>query len=280
MQCGATWQPSRLIRPVQQLTTSTKPLHVITDAGPAIMKSIGNPMGCEALAFDFVGTELARWIGLTTPDFALLPLKDISRDWCQVFEIEDGHAFLSRYLSAATYEGDAIFLDFLARPEDIARLVIFDTWVCNEDRYPPNQANSGTPVNLDNLMFSKNNEVGNKQQYDLMVFDHTHAFSSGGYDELEDPAQITAEGVYGLFPAFQLFLTQQAIDAATRRLRQIDANEVGGLLDAIPPEWGVTTKLKRLWCNLIVCRAHFVADTITDKIIYQREIWKGGGDVG
>ncbi len=274
MQCGTNWQPSQLIRPVLQLPTSTKPLLVVTDAGDAVIKFMGNPMGYEALAFDLVGTELARWIGLKTPDFATMPVRDIPSDWCDAFDIENGPAFLSRYLPALTYEGGTTFLDRLADPDDIAKLVVFDTWVCNEDRYPPDIARGDLKVNLDNLLFSRSTADPRRQKFDLLAFDHTHAFSDIGFAGLQDEAQILSEAVYGLFPAFKPFLTQTAIDAATERLRQIDRAELWALLDAIPPEWGVTLKLKS------VRRAHLVAGGIKDKILFQQELWKGGDEVG
>ncbi|MGN6209456.1 HipA family kinase [Asticcacaulis sp.] len=280
MDCGRTWQPEKLLRVVEALPNSTKPLHVVTDRGEAIMKAMGNPMGPEALAFELVGTELARWFGLKTPDFALMPLRDVPREWSPHFAIENGPAFLSGYLRAATYDGQGAFLGKLARPEDIARLVVFDTWIRNEDRCPPEASLDDKPANLDNLMFARSRESGGSLKYDLIVFDHTHAFSNAGYEGLEDEALIEADGVYGFFPAFRPYMTQAAIKAATDRLGQVDEGQVQSLLDAVPPDWGVTARLKHSWRNLIFRRARYVAGTIEDKIIYQREMWEGGKDVG
>ena len=278
MECGQTWQPGKLTHVVDALHNSTRPLHVATDSGDAIMKSLGNPAGPEALAFELVGTELARWIGLKTPDFATLRLQGIPKDWCPHFAIEDGHAFLSRYMPAATFDGHRAILERLSNPNDIARLVVFDTWVLNEDRYPPDNAFDEKPPNLDNLMFARR-RGGRRLKYDLIVFDHTHAFSNAGYDGLDDGGRVTADGVYGFFPLFKPYMTYDAIKAATDRLREVDADEVQTLLDAVPADWGLTGALKRVWHVLICERAQFVADTIEEKIIYQLELWKGGGDV-
>jgi len=276
MHCGRTWQPERLIRLVDPLNTSTKPLHVVTDKGEAIVKAMGNPMGPESLAFELVGTELARWFGLQTPDFAIVFLKDTPQNWCPHFNIIDGPAFLSSYMRAETYEGQTTFLENLSKPEDIARLVVFDTWVRNRDRHPPDASSDETPLNLDNLMFARNPHSGRSLKYDLIVFDHTQAFSDAGYEGLGDTASIKFDGIYGLFDAFQTYMTHAAVSAATERLRQIDERQVQALLDAVPAEWELTAKLKKSWCDLIVRRATYVAETIEEKIVYERELWKGG----
>ena len=189
MYCGHPWQPTKLKQFVESLPNSTRPLHVMTDKGAAILKALGNPAGPEALAFELVGTELARWMGLTTPDFATLHLTDMPANWSPHFTIENGNAFLSRYIASSTHDGQATFLDRLARPDDLARLVVFDTWIRNADRYPPEEALMERPPNLDNLMFARHPGT-RRLKYNLIVFDHTHAFSDAGYDGLDDEAMI------------------------------------------------------------------------------------------
>ena len=279
MECGRVWQPTKLTHVVEALTNSTKPLHIATDQGDAIMKAVGNPEGLESLAFELVGTELACWFGLKTPDFAILNLLGIPKTWNPNFEIEDGYAFLSRYIQAATYDGHGTLLKKLANPDDLARLVVFDTWIRNSDRYPPDTYSAEIQPNLDNLMFRRSRR-DKALRYDLIVFDHTHAFSSSGFEGLHDRQLISDDEVYGFFPPFKQYMSLRAIKSATDQLRKIDASDVKTLLDAVPSGWGVTIELKRKWSDFIYERAQFVAETIEAKIVYQLELWKGANDVG
>ena len=43
-----------------------------TDAGKGYLKALGGPEGPHTLACEWVATQLARWFGLSTFDFAIL----------------------------------------------------------------------------------------------------------------------------------------------------------------------------------------------------------------
>ena len=69
-----TWQPTRLIEVAGSVDTSTGATEVMTDAGRAYIKPLGNRQGPHVLATDWVGTHLAKWFGLGTFDIAILQL--------------------------------------------------------------------------------------------------------------------------------------------------------------------------------------------------------------
>ncbi len=72
----APWPPTRIIRVIRGLETSTGPLHVRTDAGRAYVKTLGNPEGPDALVSECLGTRLAQWLGLPTFDVAVVDYPD------------------------------------------------------------------------------------------------------------------------------------------------------------------------------------------------------------
>ena len=48
----------------------------MTDVGKAYCKALGNRQGPHALACEWVGSQLAKWLGLPTFDFAIMELDD------------------------------------------------------------------------------------------------------------------------------------------------------------------------------------------------------------
>ena len=58
----APWPPTRIVLVIRGLESSTGPLHVMTDAGRAYVKTLGNPEGPDALVAEWIGTRLAQWL--------------------------------------------------------------------------------------------------------------------------------------------------------------------------------------------------------------------------
>lgn len=67
-----TWQPTTILRFERSVPSSTGVARVVTDQGVGYLKAIGNPEGEHALACEWVGTHLARLLGLLTFDFAVI----------------------------------------------------------------------------------------------------------------------------------------------------------------------------------------------------------------
>ena len=121
-----------MLRVIKPIHSSTQVVHVETDAGEAFLKGPGPQQGSEALAFDLVGTRLARLCGLFTPDFAVI---DNDRLEIRRFDgelVTPGPAFVSRALPGNT-GGHEAFLSRLMNSHDVPLLVAFDTWIANTD---------------------------------------------------------------------------------------------------------------------------------------------------
>jgi hypothetical protein len=132
------WRPTTFLRFEQPLDTSMGTARIVTDAGPAYIKALGNRQGPHPLACEWVGTNLARWFGLPTFEFALLRI-DASVDEIPFLRggiAASGPAFVTRAASGHTWGGSAEELASLVNPEALAHLVVFDTWTRNCDRYP------------------------------------------------------------------------------------------------------------------------------------------------
>ncbi len=210
---------------------------IMTDAGSAYIKAMGNRQGPHPLACEWMATHLARWFGLPTFDVALLRI-DASRDeipYVRGGRAASGPAFVTRKVSGHPWGGTAAELAELVNPEAVSGLVVFDTWTLNCDRYPPDV--TVRRPNPDNVFLSSEGTPEGK--FRLMAMDHTHCFTCGRdlTPRLAEIDRVKDERLYGLFPEFVPRLQREAIEACRDKLRQIQEQAVEALVRTVPSEW-------------------------------------------
>ena len=93
------------------------------------LKALGNHGGPHLLAAEWIGTHLARWFGLPTFDFGLITVTaDDEIQFLNGQRALPGPAFItaraSRVWCGAAPAGA---LEKLVNPEDVGKLVLFDT---------------------------------------------------------------------------------------------------------------------------------------------------------
>ena len=169
------WQPITIRRPDKLFATATETVRVTTDAGPGFLKALGNKGGPHYLAADWLGTQLAAWLGLPTFEFAIIQVTKHDEIKFKAGYALPGPAFITREQSGMTWGGTPKELDSLVNPADIGKLVLFDTWTRNCDRHPPDLAMR--KPNLGNVFLSNKGMTGGK--FELIVMDHTHCFTCG-----------------------------------------------------------------------------------------------------
>jgi hypothetical protein len=243
------------------------------------LKGIGAPEGPHTLAAELVGTQLAAWFGLSTLDWAIIMLDDIveipfvDKDGNETGMAKPGPAFITRAEPGDTWSGDEKQLRRLVNQQDIARLVVFDTWTRNCDRhsFAPSNLPQKPRINRDNVFLS---EEAPKGQFALKAIDHTHCFTCGrewtrkmsGIRMVKDPR------VFGLFPEFRPFLARSAVVQAASDLASIDRRTAVGITQTIPNEWEVAPHALDALLDLILGRAAFVAATIEQRLWPQGEL--------
>ena len=102
------WQPTTILRHIRSLDTGAETVIVETDQGEGYLKPMGNRGGPHPLACEWVGTSLARRLGLPTFAFAIvevtnedeIPLAGGGR-------AEPGPAFISRSERGKSWGGSA-----------------------------------------------------------------------------------------------------------------------------------------------------------------------------
>lgn len=252
--CGQNWQPASLDRVVLTLETSTRVSQIATDKGSAFIKGMGNPAGLGSLISELVCAELATWFGLKVPDFAIVQVDDLEIPLRGIGVVQRGPAFASRTMDLRTADGTDTYLSRLRQPQDLAKLVLFDTWVRNADRCPPADALDPSP-NYENLTFAPAAKT-----YDIVAIDHTHCFTDGELaTDISDPDVQTDERIYGFFPEFPPFLDDNRFHEEAARLGQIDYAFVREVVHSIPQEWGITVGERDMLAAVIISRAQLVS---------------------
>lgn len=268
----APWNPRTIKRFIKALPTSACTVLVETDAGKGYLKALGNNEGPYILACEWVATQLAARFGLSTFEVAMIDVTDIDEiPFHNGNKAQVGRAFIARAESGEPWSGDEKQLDRLFNPQDISRLVVFDTWTLNCDRH--SWQGEGTDrrarINRNNVFLSEEAPEG---QFLLKAMDHTHCFTCGKEPsrKLRDLDRIRDPRVFGLFPEFRRFLDRLQVKQAALDLRRIDRTEAVRMTEGIPKEWEVKSDALDALRDLIVGRAAFVADTI------ENQIWRQG----
>ncbi|WP_420360257.1 HipA family kinase [Agrobacterium vitis] len=264
MQAGTNWRPTRIERINTILSSSTKPLLAVTDLGTAVVKYMGNKAGLDVLVTELIAAELANRIGLKTPDFAVVEIPSITTADPFV-TIEAGPAFFSRWEQAYSLSPNSKLLADIRRLHDIARLVTFDTWIRNKDRFA-GDANGGI-VNYDNILFK-----ADKRKTQLLVIDHSHAFAETTLEDEISDLWATEKSVYGLFNEFVPMLTRRDIESALHAICAVEINDIEDICLSTPPQWGFTTTLAKRLAGLLAERAKLMNEWLPDAIFAQMEL--------
>lgn len=255
------WQPTAILQADRAYQTATDTVRVTTDAGPGYLKALGNHGGPHLLAADWIGTKLAAWLGLPTFETAIIQVDELDEiGFTNNKQAEPGPAFIAKEMSGETWGAVKGRLTVLVNPGDAGKLVLFDTWTRNADRYPPDLATR--KPNYNNLFFT--NEGLPDNHWRLIAMDHTHCFTSGRdlNARLGNIEIVKDERVYGLFPELKPFLTDPAAraewEAAVDRLGTLDRAWVREQIATLPAEWLVDVAGKTALEEFICQRANFL----------------------
>ena len=259
----APWRPTTLLRYVRTVASGSRVALVRTDAGLAYLKAINNPQEPHTLACDWLGTKLARRFGLETFDISVLEIADLDEiPLDESTRAEPGPAFISRAEGGVTMGGSKA-LTAVENLDCIPRLVAFDTWVRNCDRYAPGLGRDGKArMNPDNVFLST--EGAPEGRFILKAIDHGHILTCGkALDRsLANIDNTHDERLYGLFPFFRGDISVEAIDDATDLLRAAGPHLWRDILSSIPGAWGLSEDTCLAIDRFLLDRARFLVDNL------------------
>lgn len=233
---------------------------VVLEAGSGYLKAMGNPEGSHALAREWIGTCLARAFGLSTLNYGLVDI-DSSVDEIPLSsggKAISGTAWVTETEPGHVWGGTESELIQLDNPQDIARLVLFDTWIRNRDRFAPPDMNRNP--NYGNVFFSSRHSAPG--QYRLLAIDHTHVFTENS-TLTHRIAHITAirdERLYGCFPQFVTYLNAQQLEPIAEELGNFDPPRIRRIMEALPTDWDVAGGVREALNDFLIQRSRFVAN--------------------
>ncbi len=264
--CATTFQPTALRREIESYDSSTRPCLVDTNSGQAIVKAANNPAGPSAIVSEIVCAELGKWFGLSIPDFCVLNEINLQLALGNTGKFFEKPVFASKYQIAETRDVSGKMLEKLENVHDISKLVIFDTWIRNYDRYDAVYQHK----NSDNYLLK---QIGNTTKYELIVIDHSHCISLDSINDVNDWADLTEdETIYGLFPEFRPYITNQHVTSALKKLSELDDIHVEEIVNSIPLRLGINRSSKESLRNFICERAEFLVATFSERIFAQLDL--------
>src|SRR4051794_23620700 len=105
------WPPTEFVDFIRGFDTSVGTAEILTDAGPAFIKALGNRGGPHHLASEWVGSNLACWFRLPTFHFGILRLREgDGTPYLRGGKASPGPAFVTRAESGKTWDGTADLL--------------------------------------------------------------------------------------------------------------------------------------------------------------------------
>jgi hypothetical protein len=267
---GQDWKPKTVRRFIKNFPTATEVVLVETDQGTGYLKALGNRSGPHALSCEWIGTNLATLLGLQTLEYSIIEIA--SNDEIPLASgmlALPGPAFITRAEKGISWGGKEGELDKLANPKDIGRLVLFDTWVVNCDRYPPDL--TARKPNRDNVFLSRMGAPRGRLL--IKAIDHTHCITCGREISvhLADIESVRDERIYGLFPEFGRFLERREVMRAVSDLRTITRSDIQAIVDTIPSEWQVNAPSRNALVNFLADRARFLCQEFVSLLWPQGE---------
>lgn len=239
---------------------------VETDDGLALVKYMGNPQGEDALVSEFIAASLAELLDVPIPPFCVMTIGAV--ELAKAFtQTEAGPAFVSQWQADATnFSPSSSLLELTTNKAVLSQIVVFDTWIKNDDRF--SVRGQVTASNYDNLLFLPD---GSKVR--VCLIDHTHAFVKTTFeDEMNGVDWAGEREVYGLFPSFDKFLDESAVNATLDAICSIDSDDLLAILSELPSEWGVTSKMKDCIASDLIARAAELGDWLPNVLFRQGQL--------
>jgi len=128
-------------------------VHAITNGAAVFAKFVGNPEGPHVLAAEVLGIECAKLLGIPTFDHCIADFAAAEVAKVELKTVEEtaslpaqaGAAFVTRLHDGDPWDGREEALRQITNPEDVAGLVVLDTWIRNRDRCSPGETVKNVP---------------------------------------------------------------------------------------------------------------------------------------
>jgi len=209
-------------------------------------------------------------MGLQTLDLALIRItQDEEYPFANGEKAQPGPAIITRAETGSTWGGGPGQLKMVENAEDFAKLVVFDTWTRNCDRFYPDR--TVRRPNRDNVFLSTDGAP--KGKFILKAIDHTHCFDRRPEltSRISAINNIKDTRIYGLFPEFHPYVKRSLVAAFLQELKRLSLKEINGIIKEIPEEWSVDSCAKAALGEFLFRRIDFLSEEMGNKIPPQGE---------
>lgn len=249
------WNATAIGDELRQLRTNSLVVIVDTDQGQGYLKAAhsgGNP---HDLVCELVGTELARFLGIATFDYALIAVPEPAPFRLHGNpKIHPGFGYITRSSPGDKWSGLSSELRRVENVTDFGRMIALDTWTLNCDRYRPPATGRPARVNYGNVYLARQDQPSRK--LNLVAIDHGHCFKcdndlTPGYLA----GRIDDRELYGLFPEFLRLARKDDALAAADRAAKLQTGELSAILDLVPSDWHFSNSYRDFLSGMILRRA-------------------------
>lgn len=206
-----------------------------SDGNDYVIKFSGNPQGMKILINEYIASQLAAILSLSTPSYSLVHISEQfirENPVLSSFSFVGGVQFSSRYIEHCKQipkyppfpERDQIL-----NQEVLAGIVVFDYWLSNSDR------------SRRNLLLQQNHR-GNVQ---IQLIDHGNCFSGNtNWDvkSLVKPPKLKFRTVHKW--CLSLLRNKDEILLFIEKVKKIPDDLIYSIIGSIPDEWNVTKREK------------------------------------
>lgn len=212
---------------------TTNPFSVKCDDGATyVLKGINQDCSGKTLFNEWISYRLAILLDLPIPkcEIVWLPNEQIKSNFVMnQLEFRECYCFASEYMIGST-RINPIMLKTITNPKDIPGIVLFDQLIINDDR----------TTNDGNFYYDKKTKR-------LMIIDHSHIF--GGWqdwtpNQILDCITIPPTVLSNLSGKNYMYLRDyingnSPFDSIIKKIASISNEEISGLFQNIPIEWGI-----------------------------------------
>jgi len=225
--------------------SKTKNAHLITfDDGDDYVVKLYKPSENKALMNEWVAYCIARFMGLPIPYAYLIEMPKEFVD--NIPKVEEGlytsKQFANKFIpnSVNAHETE---IKSIINHRDLASIIVFDYWLCNNDR------------TRKNILLQ---EATPGKQF-LWVIDHAEIFDSYSWtiNDLENlPNSLIESATHQLMGSF--IQDEKDLKRAVRKIQSIPIQLLEEILSFIPNDWNVSLEEKQELVKALHYRRHYI----------------------
>jgi hypothetical protein len=214
-------------------------------------------MGPQVLAKEYVAAKLAGLFGLSVPEHSIFHLEGTEFKLAEGQACGAGTCFASRWEPGSTWGGADTELRRCVNRSDVSSLMIFDTWILNDDRCHPDP---GRKPRWENIFLSTRDVPPGCAR--LMAIDHSEAFQRPEINRhIEDIGVVMDDRIFGAFPVFANYILWVKMQEAQQVLRGLSHAAVDTIIGECHPDWGVDQRARAAWATMLKRRAEYLVES-------------------